>query len=615
MGRCLATASWGCIAASRRAITAVCTCCTTVAEDSASAVAMKTTEEVAKATVEQTVSTEDTVAVTVTGSNTCTRIAANGDWNFFADNLWHASGVGVRNTGLDALRYLDGIAVGHWLADGVRNNLGSAFLDNLASGVGVRNALLFANPVANGVANVLDALLANRAASGVVNRLLTAFWNQSAGCVGTYLASWLADPVANGVGDVLGTALWNHLASGVSDGLLTALRNQFADVVGDRLLAALRNTLGHGVWNNLGQAFLFVSYAINGLFFAGWNPNLLANCFRWALNAFNAALTWAVNVLAGCGIEGPSTWFANSSANDRTCNFFFNRLPASTTDGDRLGVVDRLGNRVVDRTFTSLGYRNHDCVVDHLFTGFHDLVHHGVVDDLFVGFTNWIHHRVVDGLGTGLGNRSANRVVDYLFVGFTNWHHHGVVNDLAVRLIHWARDVIRHLLGTSLIHRSANRIVTNPIVGFTYRYIDRVGNFTLMGFALVTDALDLLVLVNDLVDRFGSGNRLWLVYDFLNRLHYGVCRWSTRIHNITSAIFVADRAAKSSVCSPSAQCGRKTHQCWQSKLLLHSSILPRTFAVPRRTLVSIEATLCYFVTPLLRDFGLFRPRSHRVTSL
>ncbi len=554
--------------------------------------AVQTTEKVAEATVEQAVSTKDTVTVAVTGSNTCTRIAAYGHWNFFADNLWNAAGVGVRNTSLDALRYLDGIAVGHWLADGVRNNLRAAFLDNLASGVGVRNTLLFTNPVANGVANVLDALLANRAASGVVHSLLTALWNQSAGRVGADLASWLADPIAYRVGDVLGAALWNHLAGGVGDSLLTALWNQLADVVGDRLLAALRNTLGHGVWNNLGQAFLLITDTIDCLFFTGRNPNLLAYLLRWALHALYAALTWAVYVLAGRRIEGPSAWFANCSTNHRTGNFFLNRLPASTTNGNRLGVVDRLGNRVVDRSFTSLGHWNHDCVVDHLLTGFHDLVHHGVVNNLFVCFTNWCHHCVVDGLGTGFGYRSTNRVVDYLFVGLTNWNHNGVVNHLAVRLVHWARDVVRHLLGTGFIHRSANRVVSNPSVSLTYRYINRVGNFSLMGFALVTNALDLLVLVNDLVYRLCSGNRFWLVYDFLNSLHHGVRRRTTRIHNITSAILVADRAAVSSVCSPSTQCGRKTHQGWQCKLLLHSSILPRTFAVPRRTLVSNEATLC-----------------------
>jgi len=555
-------------------------------------VAVQATEEVAEATVEQAVSTEDSVTVAVTGSNTCTWIAAYGHWNFFADNLWNAAGVGVRNTGLDALRYLDGIAVGHWLADGVRNNLGSAFLDNLASGVGVRNTLLFTNPVADGVANVLDALLANRTASGVVDGLLTAFGNQAAGRVGADLASWLANPIAYRVGDVLGAALWNHLAGGVGDRLLAALRNQLADVVSNRLLAALRNTLGHGVWHNLGQAFLFVTDTIDRLFFAGRNPNLLAYLLRWALHAFYAALTWAVYILAGCRIKSPSTWFANRSANNRTCDFFLNRLPASTTNGNRLGVVDRFGNRVVDRSLTSLGYRNHDGVVDHLLTGFHDLVHHCVVHNLFVCFTNWCHHSVIDGLGTGFGYRSTNRVVDYLLVGLTNWHHHSVVDNLAVRLNHRARDVVRHLLGTGLIHRSANRVVTNTSVRFTYRYIDRVGNFTLMGFTLVTNALDLLVLVHDLVYRLCSGNRLWLVYNFLNSLHHGVRRRTTRIHNVTSAILVADRAAVSSVCSPSTQCGRKTHQGWQCKLLLHSSILPRTFAVPRRTLVSNEATLC-----------------------
>ncbi len=34
-------------------------------------------------------------------------------------------------------------------------------------------------------------------------------------------------------------------------------------------------------------------------------------------------------------------------------------------DGDRLGVVDRLGDRVVDGTLTGFRNRNHDRIVDH----------------------------------------------------------------------------------------------------------------------------------------------------------------------------------------------------------------------------------------------------------
>lgn len=528
--------------------------------------ASQASEPVDQSAVEQTSTTHATVACIARSSTCiCTWIAAYSHWNFFADNLGYTSGVGVRNGALDTLGHLDGIAVSHRLANRVRNGLGAALFDDLARGVGVRNALLFANPVAYGVANVFDALLANRAASGVVNRLLAALRNHFACGVGANLASWLAYPIANGVSNVFGSALWNHLAGGVSNRLLTALRNQLADVVSNRLGAALRNTLGHGVRYNLGQAFLFVTHAIDGLFFAGWNPNLLAYFLRWALNGFNAALTWAVYIFASRRIEGPGAWFANRSANGRTGDFFFNRLPASTADRNGLGVVDRLGNRVVDRSLAGFGNRNHDRVIDHLLACFHDLVHDGVVDNLFVGFTNWGHDRVVDGLGTGLLYRSANRVVDHLFVCFTNWVHHGVVDDLAVGLVHRARDVVRHLLGASLINRSTDRVVTNPGVGFPYRYVDRVGNFTLEGFTLVTNALDLLVLVNDLIDHLGSGDCLRLVYNFSDCLHHGMSRRTTRIHDITSAIFVADRAAKRSLSSSSAQCGHKTHQCWKSK--------------------------------------------------
>jgi hypothetical protein len=113
--------------------------------------------------------------------------------------------------------------VANWLADGVRNNLGSAFLDNLASGVSVRNALLLAYHLAGCVANVLNSLFANHFAGCVVNSLLTAFWNHLASGVGANLGLWLAYNLAGGVVNSLLTALWNHLASGVGDSLLTAL--------------------------------------------------------------------------------------------------------------------------------------------------------------------------------------------------------------------------------------------------------------------------------------------------------------------------------------------------------------------------------------------------------
>jgi hypothetical protein len=44
--------------------------------------------------------------------------------------------------------------------------------------------------------------------------------------------------------------------------------------------------------------------------------------------------------------------------------------------------------------------------------------------------------------------------------------------------------------------------------------------------------------------------------------------------------------------SSSVVCGHKGRKSWQSQKLSHCSILPRTFAVPRRTLVSNEATFC-----------------------
>jgi hypothetical protein len=63
-------------------------------------------------------------------------------------------------------------------------------------------------------------------------------------------------------------------------------------------LTALRNALGNSVRNNLRYALSFVLNAVDFLGFAAWNPNLLANLFRWALNAFYSASAWAVYVSA-----------------------------------------------------------------------------------------------------------------------------------------------------------------------------------------------------------------------------------------------------------------------------------------------------------------------------
>ena len=129
----------------------------------ATAVASQTSQPVDQSAIEQASTTQDAVSsIASPSSSTTAWIAANGHWNFFADNLRYTSGVGVRNTGRDTIGHLDGVAVSNRLANRVRNGLGSALFDNLAGGVGVRNALLFANPVAYGVANVFDALLANR---------------------------------------------------------------------------------------------------------------------------------------------------------------------------------------------------------------------------------------------------------------------------------------------------------------------------------------------------------------------------------------------------------------------------------------------------------------------
>ena len=84
-------------------------------------------------------------------------------------------------------------------------------------------------------------------------------------------------------------AFWNHLASGVLYSLCTAFWDHFANSV--------RNALSYTA--------LFVSNAVDGLGFAGWNPNLLANRLWWALYTLYMASAWAVDALASCSVICP----------------------------------------------------------------------------------------------------------------------------------------------------------------------------------------------------------------------------------------------------------------------------------------------------------------------
>ena len=158
---------------------------------------------------------------------------------------------------------------------------------------------MLADHAASCVANVLNSWLANHTAGLVAYSLLTAFLDHSTSCVGANLALLLADHGACLVTYSLGAAFWYHLASCVGANLAAALWNQFANVVSDRLGAALRNAFGYSVRNNFGQALCFVLDAVDFLGFAGWNPNFLADRLWWALNAFDSASAWAVNVSAG----------------------------------------------------------------------------------------------------------------------------------------------------------------------------------------------------------------------------------------------------------------------------------------------------------------------------
>ena len=158
---------------------------------------------------------------------------------------------------------------------------------------------MLADHAASCVANVLNSWLAYHVAGLVAYSLLTAFLDHSACGVGANLALLLADHGACLVTYSLGTAFWNHLASCVGYNFAAALWNHPANIVSDRLGAALRNALGNSVRNNLCQALCFVLNAVDRLFFAGWNPDFLADRLGWALNAFYMASARAVNVSAG----------------------------------------------------------------------------------------------------------------------------------------------------------------------------------------------------------------------------------------------------------------------------------------------------------------------------
>jgi ABC-type multidrug transport system fused ATPase/permease subunit len=473
-----------------------------------------------------------------------------------ANNSWYANRYFVRNAYWNSLAALDGSLFANWHADAVRNFLSMVFANPVANCVvastGFRNhgagamanvlGALFANPFAGAIANGSSSALRNHLAGRVANGLLAALRNHLAGRVANCAATWFANIGANGVVAGLAVALRNHLASRIANGLLTALRNHLANRV--------RNCLGY--------AASLVTNTVDFLGFAGWNPALLAHGARWALYAFSVAGTWAVYALAGALVPSPCAWLAYNTSYDWTRDFFGTGFPMTTTNLDRLGVVDWCH------------YRSND-FPSSLFLNWN---HHSVVNHFFVIFTNWLHHCVVDDSLTSFVHGTTNGVVDHLFVCLMNWLHHRVIYHLLVSFTHRYADRVLNFLGVCLVHRSSDIVghLSNFCVVNRLHYsvfaspslMDWLANRVIYGsgscFALHASHIDYLVFGNRLPLGSRALNSLLFIDRTTYSLHYSVGCWCfTTTFSTAAAILVANSSAIASVGS-TGQCSQQGYQ-------------------------------------------------------
>jgi hypothetical protein len=348
-------------------------------------------------------------------------------------------------------------------------------------------------------------------------------------------------------------AFWNHLASGVLYSFCTAFWNHLAN----------------GVRHALSYTVLFITHAVDGLGFAGWNPNLLANRLGWALYALYMASTWAVDALACARIIHPCTWLTYSLANNWTGNFLGNCRPASAVNSDFLGVVnrscDRLDNvtcalflnwdhdRVVDYMLMSFLNWLHNGVVDNFFTVFPHLSLNRVVDDLFMGLVHRLHDSVVDDLFMGLVHRSLDCVVDDLFMGLIHRLHDSVVNFTRPSLVHRTAYVVRNRLGMRLMNWTHDRVVAS--LGLVVRCANRLVDsaITCLGNhpSYVDHFVFCYVLIFGACTLFGT----LFVYRFAYSLHDCVCRSDVAAtFSTATTVVVADSAAISSVGYATGHC-------------------------------------------------------------
>ena len=493
----------------------------------------------------------------------------------FANSTRNANGYFVRNANWNSLATSDRLLLTYWNANGVGNLAANVFANIVAHGVALSLALR--NHGAAGVANVFSALFANPIGYAIVDTTSTALGNHTASGVIYRAATWLANSFASRVVHCALTALGNHTASRVvycaatwladsfanvvAYGALTALRNHAASGVVHSAAAALRNHAANGVRNRFCYAASLVTCAADFLRFTAWNPNLLANGARWALNALSMARSWAIDAAALRCIPYPRTRRANNSALYRTSDLFRYAIPMSTVNLHCFGVVDGGGDvandfasscfllrnhdRVVDYAAMILLHWGHNCIVDDSLTRFNNRLTNCVVDDLAMGLVYRCHDRVVDDLATGLIDGLLDRVVDDLAMSFVHRLANRVVDLTRAGLSYWTTYIVGNLTSLSRIDRSVDRV--SPSLGLVNRLTHNGIHRAVTCFTLHPSHIDYLVFGNRLVLGACSLLGLLLVNCSANSLHHSVRGWSTAICDYTSAAIITRRTAIRSV--------------------------------------------------------------------
>ena len=161
-----------------------------------------------------------------------------------------------------------------------------------------------------------------------------------------------------------------------------------------------------------------------------------------------------------------------------------------------------------------------------------------------MGLYDWLHDRVVDHFVVSLVHRLHNRVVDHFAAGFIYRLHHCVVDDLGMGLIHRTSYCIGNLLGVCLVHRTADGVRTSSSLALVnWTSYDAV-NLAILGFALVTDAVNLTVF-DDRLHFFTCALAGYLLHNRpTHRFGHSVACWHfAAIDNTAFTILVADSAA------------------------------------------------------------------------